>query len=110
MGDSFDVFLYTFKNNELIERNAKLIKGTYSRSLTCRIKYELNGEEKEFKCPNIQCMIFGAGKHLWLYSPNKKLAATVFKTDIEYRIAELNDEIKKKNDSIKSLESFIKGD
>lgn len=55
-------------------------------------------------------MVFGAGKYLWLYSSNKKLAATAFKTDIEYRIAELNAEIKKKNDSIKKLEPFIKGD
>lgn len=39
----------------------------------------------------------------------KMFAAMAFKADIEHDIAELNTEIKKKNDSIKNLEPFIKG-
>lgn len=110
MADSFDVFFYTFNGDELTEYVAKMEKPKAKDSLVRIISYKPDGEIKKVKSFNIPGMVFGAGKYLWLYSSNKKLAATAFKTDIEYRIAELNAEIKKKNDSIKKLEPFIKGD
>ena len=107
--NSFDVFFYTFNGNELTEYVARMEKPKAKGSLVRIISYKPNDEIKKIKSFNIPGMVFGAGEYLWLYSSNKKLAAMAFKSDIENDIAELNAEIKKKNASIRSLETFIEG-
>lgn len=109
MVDSFDVFFYTFNGNELTEYVAKMEKPKTKKSLVRIISYKPNDEIKKIKSLGLPGLVFAAGKYLWLYSSNKKRAAMAFKADIEYDIAELNAEIKKKNDSIKRLEPFIEG-
>lgn len=109
MEDSINVFFYTFNEDKLTEYVARMEKPKVKGSLVRIISYKPNEEIKKVKSFNIPGMVFGAGKYLWLYSSNKKLAAMEFKADIENDIAELNAEIKKKNASIRSLEPFIEG-